>query len=35
VVDATAQVRLKYSAGGGSLVECGLQNWVLTLFRYA
>ncbi|MFI6744432.1 hypothetical protein ACIBI9_67270 [Nonomuraea sp. NPDC050451] len=35
VVNATAQVRLMYKAGGGALVECGLQNWVLTIFRYA
>ncbi|MEV4290284.1 hypothetical protein AB0K40_32655 [Nonomuraea bangladeshensis] len=35
VVNATAQVRLKYEGGGGTLVECGLQNWVLTIFRYA
>ncbi|WP_283134661.1 hypothetical protein [Rhizohabitans arisaemae] len=33
LVNATAQVRVKYS--GGTLVECGLQNWSLTLFRYA
>lgn len=33
VVDATAQVRVKYA--GGTLAECGLQNWTLTLLRYA
>jgi len=32
LVDATAQVQVQYK--GGKLVECGLQNWVLTIFRY-
>jgi hypothetical protein len=33
--NATAQVRIMYKGGGGTIVECGLQNWVLTIFRYA
>jgi hypothetical protein len=33
VVDATAQVRVQYK--GGAIGECGLQNWTLTLLRYA
>jgi hypothetical protein len=31
--NAAAQVRIMYK--GGTIVECGLQNWVLTIFRYA
>ncbi|MFI0420989.1 hypothetical protein [Spongiactinospora sp. 9N601] len=33
VVNATAQVRLQYA--GGTIVEAGVQNWVLTIQRYA